>query len=134
MRCGRNYQVKSGSRGKTNGEAARPSLLAFQAQYIVRADAVVFAERAQVADGHFVDAVFIPGIDLLGGAEHTRDGALLQVPVLAEFAKNHPVILHGEYLISIVMNSIFTPDRAYGIIHHIWCISLVGRKGNYIMK
>ena len=73
---------------------AIPSL-ALKPQHIVRADAVILAQRAQVADRHFVDAVFISGIDLLGGAEHARDGALLQVPVLAEFAKDFPIFLHG---------------------------------------
>ena len=36
-----------------------------KAEHIIRADAVIFAQRAQVADGHFVDAVFIAGVDLL---------------------------------------------------------------------
>ena len=49
-----------------------------------------------MADGHFVDAVFIPGIDLLGGAEHPRDRDLLQVPVLAELAKDFPVSINIE--------------------------------------
>ena len=49
-------------------------LPALQAEHVVRADIIVFAQRAQVTYRHFVDPVFIPGIDLLRGAQHPGEG------------------------------------------------------------
>lgn len=60
-------------RGGRNG---LPSF-ALQAQHVIRANVVVFAQRAQVAYRHLVDAVFIAGIHLLGGAQDAGHDALL---------------------------------------------------------
>lgn len=87
----------------------------FEAQHVIRADIVVLAQGLEVTDGHFVDAVLIPGIDLLGRAQHVGDGALLQVAILPQLAEDFPILLHANtsFIDVISRRSIFTSKEVY---------------------
>lgn len=102
---------------------------ALQTEHVVRADVVVFAQRPQMADGHFVDAVFVSGIHLLGGAEHMGHRALLDVPVFPQLAKDLPIFLHRitpfrrelheKYIYTGFGVLTFTPDMVYNYVNTI---------------
>lgn len=119
MAAYRSRRVEKLCQGATDCGVSLPALpsFAFKPQHVVCADAVILAQRAQVADRQLVDAVFISGIDLLGGAEHARDRALLEVSILAQFAKYLPVLFHIK---GLSCNQI--TRKVY--LHQIWRIDI----------
>ena len=65
-----------------------------QPQDIISADFIVSAQRPQVPDRHFIDPVFVTGIDLLCGPQNMSDRALFQIPVFPKFPEDFPILLH----------------------------------------
>ena len=65
-----------------------------QGQDVVGADIVELAKRSKVSDRHFIDAIFIPGIHLLGCTENMSNGTLLEITIFPQFAEYFPIFFH----------------------------------------